>query len=47
MIPNFLLNRMVGDVLADYVRTAETVGKSIVERGEETVLLKRLGFLVA
>ena len=47
MIPNFLLNRMVGDVLADYVRTAETVGKSIVERGEETVLLKRLGLLVA
>jgi hypothetical protein len=41
MVPHFASNRMVCDVLADYVRTAERVGKKLVEDGKATELKKR------
>ena len=44
MVPNFLANRMVGDVLADYVRTAERVGKQLVADGKDADLRERHGF---
>ena len=41
MVPHFASNRMVGDVLADYVRTAERVGKRLVADGKAAELKKR------
>ena len=38
MIPTYLANKMVGQTLADYVRTAEKVGKRLVETGEASSL---------
>ena len=38
MVPHALSNKMVGDVLADYVRTAEGVAKRLVEQGKAAAL---------
>jgi hypothetical protein len=43
MVPNFLMNRMVGDVLADYVRTAERVGRKLVAEGKAAALRAKHG----
>ena len=44
MVPHYFANMMVGDVLADYVRTAESVGKRLVDTGEAQSLLDLHGF---
>jgi hypothetical protein len=38
LIPHFLSNRMVGDVLADYVRTAEGVARKLIHEGRASAL---------
>jgi hypothetical protein len=43
LVPNFAMNRMVGDVLADYVRTAEGVAKQLVADGRDSALRKTHG----
>lgn len=39
-MPQFLVNMKIGEVLSDYVRTAETRGKTLISTGESTRLLE-------
>ena len=43
MVPHYFANKMVGDVLADYVRTAERVGQGLVQTGKAAALRERHG----
>ena len=43
IVPKFLANLMIGDVLADYVRTAEETAAKYVTNGRDTALRTRYG----
>jgi len=43
MVPNFVMNRMVGDVLADYIKTAESVAKEVIRDGKDACLREGVG----
>jgi len=43
MVPMYLSNLMVGQTLADYVRTAEKVGQKLVASGDAVALRERHG----